>query len=85
MLCYSQEFMALQSCVLSLQIWVVCEVVVQALSLIMSGCVMNQSCGHWLLSNALQFIISTCQDVQELLTSQTVPNTLVRRIFFIMN
>jgi len=61
-LCYSQQTMALQSCIPSLRNWVVCEVVVKMLSLIVISYVLNQSCKHWLLGDALQFIITkTCE------------------------
>jgi hypothetical protein len=40
-LCYSTQFLALQSRVLSPIIWVICEAVVKFLSLIISGCVLN--------------------------------------------
>jgi hypothetical protein len=52
--------MTLQSHVPSPRIWVVCEVVVNILSPIVNGCILNQSQGHWLLLNALQFVILTC-------------------------
>jgi hypothetical protein len=37
---------------------------------IMSIIVTNQSCGHWLLPNVLQFTISTCQDIRKKLAFQ---------------
>jgi hypothetical protein len=48
-LCYNTQFMALQSCVLSPRIQVVCEAMVKFLSLIVNSCVLNQNQGHWLL------------------------------------
>jgi hypothetical protein len=61
-LCHSQQTMALQSCIPSLRTWVVCEMVVKMLSLIVISCVLNQSRKHWLLGDALQFIITkTCE------------------------
>jgi hypothetical protein len=55
--------------------------VVQVLSPIVSGCVLNQSHEHWLLLDALQFIISTCWDIKEMLAFQIVPNSLVENDF----
>lgn len=49
--------MTLQSHVPSPRIWDVCEVVVKVLSPIVNGYVLDQSQGHWLLLDALQFII----------------------------
>jgi hypothetical protein len=40
------------------QVWVVVEVVTFCLNPIVSTCVMNQSRGHWLLSNALTIVIA---------------------------
>jgi hypothetical protein len=44
----------------SSRIWVVCEDMVKALFPIATICVLKQIHEHWLLPNALQFIISTC-------------------------
>jgi hypothetical protein len=45
----------------------VCEVVVNLLSPIMIGLVLNQSHGHWLFGDVLQFVISkTCEVCDEL-------------------
>ncbi len=56
----------------SSRIWVLCEAMVKALFPIATICVLNQIHEHWLLPNALQFIISTCCDTQEELTVQTI-------------
>jgi hypothetical protein len=55
--------------------------VVQVLSLIVSGYVLNQSHQHWLLLDALQFIISTCWDIIKKLACQIVHNNLVENDF----
>lgn len=70
--------MGLQSCVLSLRIYVVCEVIAKVLSLIVIGCVFDR---HWLLGYALHFINLTCRDIQEELGSQIVPNNHVKEDF----
>jgi hypothetical protein len=41
----------------------ICEAVVKVLSSIMIGCVLNQSHKHWLLGDALQFIITKTHEV----------------------
>jgi hypothetical protein len=38
--------------------WHICQIIVDFLSPIVSTCVMNQSCGHLLLSDALNYAIS---------------------------
>lgn len=50
--------MALQSHVPSPKTWAICDVVVKILSPIVTIYVLNQSCIHWLLGDALQFIIT---------------------------
>jgi len=59
-LCYSQQFLALSSCVPSPKNCVVCEDALKVLFPIIIGYVLNQSSGHWLLPDALHIIISTC-------------------------
>jgi hypothetical protein len=39
--------------------------VVKVLSLIVIGCVLNQSCGHWLLKDALQFVITKAHEFRD--------------------
>jgi len=55
---------------------------VKVLSLIISGYVLNQSWGHWLFLDALQFVILTCWDIHEDLAFQPIPNNLVEEFFF---
>jgi len=50
--------MALQQRMPKAQVWAVVEVVTSCLNPIVSTCVMNQSRGHWLLSNALTIVIA---------------------------
>ncbi len=38
--------------------WHICRIIVDSLGLIVSACILNQSRGHWLLSDALNFAIS---------------------------
>ncbi len=50
---YITLVVALQYRVPSPRIWAIYEAMVKVLSLIMSGCVLNQSRGQWLLLDAL--------------------------------
>jgi hypothetical protein len=56
----------LQSCVPRAHTWAICEVVVETLLLIVKQCVLNQTRGYWLLSNALNaaFLIIVCMQNQ---------------------
>ncbi len=45
--------------------WHISQIVVGCLSPIVSTCVINQSCGHWLLSDALHSIISMSSKLKE--------------------
>jgi hypothetical protein len=47
------------------------------LSPILKRCVLNQSRGHWLLGDALQFILTTCQELHDELSHQRVLDSLV--------
>jgi hypothetical protein len=71
--------MALQNHVHSPKMWAICEVVMIFLSLTIYGCVLNQSSGHLLLVDALQFIISTRQNNREKLVFQPIPDNLVQK------
>jgi hypothetical protein len=53
------------------------EVVVKVLSPIVNGYVLDQNQGHWLLLDALQFIILIYQDIREELTFQPIFDSLV--------
>jgi hypothetical protein len=63
--CYNNQFVALQIHVASLRTWVVCELVVKVLFPIVFGCVLNQSHGHRLLIDVLQFVILICRDIKK--------------------
>jgi hypothetical protein len=41
------------------------HMIVDHLSHVVSTCVLNQSCDHWMLSDALHFIISMCLKLKE--------------------
>jgi hypothetical protein len=56
--CGSQESLALQSCVLNPQVWVIAQVVVDTLGPMVQQCVLNHRQGYYLLSNALVIAIS---------------------------
>jgi hypothetical protein len=62
--------------------WVACEAMVNFLSLIVSGCVLNQNQGHWLILVVLQFVISRCRDIRKELTFQPILDSLVEKDFF---
>jgi hypothetical protein len=64
------------------RMWVICEKVVKVLWLIVYSCVLNQSLAHYLLTHALQFIISTCQNVHEELAFQPIHYSLVEEDVF---
>lgn len=54
-------------CTISMDMYVICEVVMKVLSLVVISCVLNQNCGHWLFEDALKFIIfDTCELHDEL-------------------
>jgi hypothetical protein len=55
----------LQSHISSPRTWAVCEAVVKVLSSIMTFCVLNQSSRHWVLGDALQFIITKTHEVHD--------------------
>ncbi len=62
---------------LSPRTWAVCEMVVNLLSAIMIGLVLNQSHRHWLLGDVLQFVISKTCEVCDELANVVVPNNWV--------
>ncbi len=45
--------------------WHISQIVVDVLSLVISACVLNQSHGHWLLSNALNVKITMSLKLKE--------------------
>jgi hypothetical protein len=45
--------------------WHIFQIIVDDLSLVMFICVLNQSKGHWVLSNTLNSAISTCLKLKE--------------------
>ncbi len=51
--------------------------VVDILSLVFSTCVLNQSCGHWLLSDALNVFISMVFEFQANITIHAIPKNMV--------
>jgi len=55
---------------------------VNFLSLIVNGCVLNQNQGHRLLLVVLQFDISRCWDIRKKLTFQPILDSLVEFFFF---
>jgi hypothetical protein len=45
--------------------WHICEIVVDCFSLVVTACVLNQSRGHWLLSDAFHSAISMSLKLRE--------------------
>ncbi len=45
--------------------WHISQIVIDVLSLVISACVLNQSHGHWLLSNALNVKITMSLKLKE--------------------
>jgi len=56
--------------------WVVCDMVVKVLSLIVTGCVLNQNCEHWLLMDALQFVIIRAHGFHDDIANLVVPDSM---------
>ncbi len=50
--------MTLQQGVLKAQVWAIAKAIISCLNFIVNACVMNQSKGHWLLSDALTTIVN---------------------------
>jgi hypothetical protein len=69
--------MALQSHVPSPKTWAICDVVVKILSPIVTSYVSNQSCGHCLLGDALQFILTKACEFHDNVVNLVVPNNMV--------
>lgn len=64
-LCYNQLSMALQSCVPSPKTWAMYQTIVKILSPIVISYVLNQSCKHWLLGYALNFVIAKTREFHD--------------------
>jgi hypothetical protein len=45
--------------------WEISRIIVDYLSLIVTTCVLNQSSGHWLLTDALNFVVSLSLKLKE--------------------
>jgi hypothetical protein len=64
-LCYGmQKSIALQQIVPKARVWAIVEAITFTLNLIVFACVMNQSRGHWLLSNALTICITFTMEME---------------------
>jgi hypothetical protein len=64
-LCYGrQKSIALQQRALKAQVWAIAEAITFTLNLVAYACVMNQSRGHWLLSNALTISITLTMEME---------------------
>ncbi len=51
--------------------------IVDILSLVVSTCVLNQSCGHWLLSDALNVFMSMVFEFQANIIIHAIPENMV--------
>lgn len=76
--------MALQSRVPSPKTWAICDVVVKILSLIMTSYVLNQSCGHYLLGDALQFILTKACEFHDDVNLVVPNNMFIQRQMYLM-
>ncbi len=66
MCCYSkQNSMRMTTKVPPPLTWHICQIVVDCFSLVVTTCVLNQSKGHWLLSNAFHSTISMSLKLKE--------------------
>jgi hypothetical protein len=60
-ICYGrQQALHLQSSVLDCQTWSIVQAITNTLMLVVKLCVLNQSQGHWLLSNPFGSTFSLC-------------------------
>lgn len=86
-LCYNQQSMVLKSCVPSLRIWDVYEVVAKVLSPIIIGCVLNRCCKFTLVVfKCLTFYnISLLENSRRDGMNQLVLDNIVREDFSIMS
>ena len=74
-LCYSRQSLSLQAQIPSPQTWVIAEAVAITLSPVVTSCVLNQSRGYWLLSDALHATLNTTLCFQQdILTSAAFLN-----------
>jgi hypothetical protein len=58
-LCYGrQETLELQGRVPDAQMWAVCKALIETMLLVVKQCILNQTHGYWLISNALHVAFS---------------------------
>jgi len=50
--------------------------VMKVLSPIVISCVLNQNCEHWLLMDALQFVITRAHEFHDDIANLVVPNSM---------
>jgi hypothetical protein len=56
--------------------WHICYIIADSFDLVVSTCILNQSRGHWLLSDALNFAISMSLKFREEIDLATFDNTI---------
>ncbi len=66
--------------------WHVAQIVVDVVSLLVTTCVLNQSHGHWLSSDALQFVITmNTKIIEELQNPLSFDNIMDEDLGWLMN
>jgi hypothetical protein len=71
-----QNFVRMSATVPPPLTWHICRIIVDSLGPIMSTCILNQSRGHWLLSDALNCIISMSLKFKDEIDSATFDNVM---------
>ncbi len=56
--------------------WHICHIIVDSLGPIVSTCILNQSRGHWLLNDALNYAMSTSLKFKDEIDSTTFDNLM---------
>lgn len=65
MLCHGRhKYVDLQQKVLKVEVWTIVETITSTFNLVVLACVMNQSNGHWLFSNALTIVITIIMNME---------------------
>jgi len=56
--------------------WHICHIILDSLGVVVFTCILNQSRGHWLLSDALKFSISMSPKFKDEIDSTTFDNLI---------
>jgi hypothetical protein len=65
--------------------WNICHIIVDSLCPIVSTCILNQSRGHWLLSDALNSAISMSPKFRDEIDSTTFDNLMEKMEMLLMS